>query len=104
MKQLRFDEFAQIRDERSVRLIDVRERDEWEAVRVKGAELHALSRIRVGDLPTDDGREVFIICRSGARSASAALVLEAAGWPEMTNISNGTIGAIQAGEEFLERG
>lgn len=103
MKQLSFEEFAKVRDARGIRLIDVREQDEWDTVHVKGAELHALSRIRNGDLPVADDREVAVICRSGGRSAVAIGILEAAGWDELTNISNGTLGAIEAGEEFVER-
>ena len=104
MKQMTFQEFLRAREDRDIRLIDVREPDEWEAVHVTGAELHALSRIRNGDLPTADGREVAMICRSGARSAVASQILEGAGWDEVTNISDGTLGAISAGEEFLSRG
>lgn len=104
MKEISFRQFAARGHGDGVRLIDVREQEEWDAVRAIGAELHALSRIRSGDLPAPDGREVFVICRSGRRSALAAQILESHGWEEMTNISDGTLGAIEAGEEFLERG
>src|ERR1700757_335137 len=62
-------------------LLDVREDDEWaaghapEAVHVRLSELSA----RTGEIPRD--REVFVICRSGARSAYAAQALAGAGPP-----------------------
>ena len=86
-----------------MRLIDVREEDEWNEVHVRGAELFPLSKIRAGQLPETDEREVAVICRSGGRSMMAGQVLEANGWVDVTNISDGTIGAIAAGEDFLER-
>lgn len=104
MKQMSFEEFAAVRDERNIRLIDVREQNEWDEVHAIGAELHALSRIREGDLPTADDRETAVICRSGGRSAMAIQILEGAGWSELTNISDGTTGAVAAGDEYVERG
>lgn len=104
MKQQPFAEFAQARD--GQRLIDVREADEYADVHVAGAELHALSRIREGDLPEFDERPVTVICRSGGRSAMAIQIFEAAHpGREFTNISDGTMGAIAHGDEsLLERG
>ena len=104
MKQMPFEEFVKVRTDRDFRLIDVREADEWADVHVDGAELHPLSKIRQGSLPDEDGREVALICRSGARSAVAAGILEDAGWQEITNISDGTLGAIEAGEDYVIRG
>ena len=60
-------------------LLDVREDDEWaaghapDAVHVRLGELGA----RVGEVPQD--REVYVICRSGTRSAYAAQALASAG-------------------------
>src|ERR1700691_3790694 len=69
-------------------LLDVREDDEWtaghapEAVHVRLGDLGA----RVGDLPRD--REVYVICRSGARSAYAAQTL-AGGGVSTGNVAGG---------------
>ena len=103
MKRLSFVDFASQRDE-SMRLIDVRELDEYQAIRVKGAEFFPLSRLQRGERFEDDGRSVYLICRSGARSEFAAQMLEKEGFAECTNISDGTMGAMQSGEEHLERG
>ena len=104
MKQMTFEDFLAVRDARDWRLIDVREQDEWDEVHVKGTELFPLSRLRDGAIPETDDRPVALICRSGARSAMAAQILEGAGWAEVINISDGTLGAIATGEEHLERG
>ncbi len=102
MKRISFVDFAEKRDDSTMRLIDVREADEFRAVRVKGAELFPLSKIRDGALPDEDERESYIICRSGARSAMAAQIFERAGWNECTNVEGGTLAAIKAGEEYVE--
>lgn len=103
MKQMPFQEFANVREQRDFRLIDVREQDEWDEVHVVGTELHPLSKIRQGELPEPDDRETAIICRSGGRSAMAIQLLEQNGWDELTNISDGTNGALAAGDEYVTR-
>lgn len=104
MKRLDFADFIAKRDEEDYRVIDVREPHETAEVRLKGVELLPLSRIQQGHYPEDDGRPIAIICRSGGRSAVAAKLFEATGLPECTNIEGGTLAAIQAGEEYVERG
>jgi rhodanese-related sulfurtransferase len=103
MKRMSFEEFAEKRDSDDLRLIDVREEDEYEEVRVRGAELFPLSRIRRGESPEADDRTVALICRSGGRSAMAAKILEQRGFDEMINVEGGTLAAIEAGEEHVER-
>ena len=103
MKELPYKEFSELRTN-SMRLIDVREVHEFEVVHVPGAELFPLSQIQRGERPTEDEREIFIICRSGARSAFAASLLEQEGFRECTNISDGTVGAMMMGMDKLVRG
>jgi rhodanese-related sulfurtransferase len=72
-------------------LVDVREDDEWtaghapDAVHVKLGELGA----RTQKLPRD--RDVYLICRSGARSAYAAQLLANEGWKAI-NVADGMTG------------
>lgn len=104
MKRIDFEQFMSLRARKNPRVIDVREQDEYDEVRVKGVELFPLSRLRDGELPEQDDREVWVICRSGGRSQTACEILEDAGWPECTNIDGGTLAAIDAGEDQVERG
>ena len=61
-------------------LLDVREPDEWMAGHVPGATHIPLGdlRQRSDEIPTDQA--VYVICRSGHRSAHATLALNGAGW------------------------
>jgi len=99
MKRMEYDEFARVRDEQGLRVIDVREQDEWDEVHVRDAELFPLSRLQRGELPEDDGRPVALICRSGGRSAMAAQIFEQGGFPETINVEGGTLAAIAAGQD-----
>ncbi|MEU6034094.1 MULTISPECIES: rhodanese-like domain-containing protein [Actinomadura] len=61
-------------------LLDVREQDEWDAghapqaVHIPMAELSD----RAAEVPRD--RDVYVICRSGMRSAQVTIALNNAGW------------------------
>jgi rhodanese-related sulfurtransferase len=71
-----------------VTLLDVREPDEWaaghapEAVHIPMGDLAA----RLDDLPADD--EVYVVCRSGGRSARVTAYLNANGW-DAKNVAGG---------------
>ena len=104
MREIDFEEYLARRDDENLRLIDVREEDEYEEVHVKEAELFPLSEIRKGKLPEEDERPTAVICRSGGRSARACEVFEREGFDECINIDGGTLAAIEAGEEHVERG
>jgi rhodanese-related sulfurtransferase len=72
-------------------LLDVREDDEWaaghapDAVHVRLSELN----VRSDEIPRD--REVYVICRSGSRSAYATQMLTGAGWNAI-NVADGMTG------------
>jgi|LSQX01.1.fsa_nt_gb rhodanese-related sulfurtransferase len=61
-------------------VLDVRDRDEWEAGHVPGAVWIPLDELpqRFRELPED--KMVYAICRSGARSARAVRFLTAQGY------------------------
>jgi len=69
-------------------LLDVREDDEWAAGHAPQATHIPLGElaVRAGEVPQD--REVYVICRSGARSARAAQALNGAGWTAV-NVAGG---------------
>ena len=81
-------------------LVDVREDGEWLAGHVPGAQHIALGALgeRCGQIPRD--RDVYVICRSGARSAHAAQALNAAGWHAL-NVADGMHGWESAGRPMI---
>ncbi len=83
-----------------VLLVDVREQDEWTAGHAPDAVHMPLGEIgaRAGELPRD--REVYLICRSGARSAYAAQMLAGQGWTTI-NVADGMTGWAVAGRPMI---
>jgi rhodanese-related sulfurtransferase len=69
-------------------LLDVREDYEWVAGHVPGATHIPLGVLgqRTAEIPQD--RAVYVICRSGQRSARAAQALNGAGW-QAINVAGG---------------
>ena len=81
-------------------LVDVREDDEWQAGHAPRAQHIPLGALgeRCGQIPRD--REVYVICRSGARSAHAVQALNAAGWHAL-NVADGMHGWESAGRPMI---
>ena len=77
-------------------IIDVREVHEYTEAHVPGARLIPLGEVteRVTEVPADE--PVYVICRSGARSARAAEWLISQGI-DATNVAGGTLAWIEAG-------
>jgi rhodanese-related sulfurtransferase len=69
-------------------LLDVREDDEWLAGHAPGATHIPLGQLgaRAAEVPKTE--TVYVICRSGGRSARAAFALVAAGW-DAVNVAGG---------------
>ncbi|HEY1323648.1 MAG TPA: rhodanese-like domain-containing protein [Streptosporangiaceae bacterium] len=72
-------------------LLDVREHDEWEAGHVPGAVHIPLGELGARYTELGQDRPLYVICRSGVRSARAAAALAGAGWQTL-NVSDGMIG------------
>ncbi len=70
-------------------LLDVRERDEFTAVRVEGSLLIPMSQLggRLDEVPRD--RPVMVICASGSRSMNVVNHLLASGWTDVGNVAGG---------------
>ena len=81
-------------------LLDVREDDEWAAGHAPGAVHMRLGELgaRVGELPRD--QEIFVICRTGVRSAYAALALADGGLAAL-NVADGMAGWAVAGRPMI---
>jgi len=83
-------------------LLDVRERNEWEASHIEGALHIPLGEIpaRVNELPQD--REILCLCRSGSRSAKAqAIIAGAAPSTAVFNVSGGMLQWVKDGLPIL---
>ena len=76
--------------EGKLRLIDVRERDEWEICRLPKAELIPLSEF-ASRVPEELGREedIILYCHHGVRSERAGQYLLKNGYQHVRNLSGG---------------
>ena len=70
-------------------LVDVRELDEFQDVRVEGAALVPMSALaeRHMELPKD--RPLLVMCAGGTRSAAATAFLLRSGWTDVVNVEGG---------------
>ena len=77
----------------AIQVVDVREPPEFTDAlgHIRGARLMPLSQLadRTGEL--DPSRPVVAVCRSGARSAQASLLLQKSGLPQVANLAGGML-------------
>ncbi len=87
----------------AVPLFDVRQPDEYTEGHVPGAVLVPLGDVpdRLDDFPTEGS--VYVVCRSGARSASAVEFLRGSG-VDAVNVTGGTLAWIEAGFDVVVGG
>lgn len=95
VEEITVDQLAELRDAGAF-VLDVRNPDEFEEARVPGVTLIPLPELesRHGEIPDVD--DVYVICRSGARSAKAAEYLSGAGI-HAVNVAGGTLAWIDSG-------
>ncbi|MDE2143947.1 MAG: rhodanese-like domain-containing protein [Elusimicrobia bacterium] len=82
-------------------LVDVREVSETDAVRVEGALNLPLSRLREHAGALDRSRPIFLLCRSGARAASAATQLHDLGHRDIQVVRGGLDAWVAAGNPVV---
>lgn len=80
-------------DPRSLRLVDVREQDEFrgELGHVPSAQLVPLATLAAAARAWDPAQPIVTICRSGGRSGKAALQLAAAGFARVASMHGGMV-------------
>jgi rhodanese-related sulfurtransferase len=95
VEEITVDELA-VRMEAGAVLLDVREANEIAQVRVPGIVAIPLGDVphRIEDIP--EGDELYVICRSGARSARACEIIMASG-RRAVNVAGGTIAWVESG-------
>jgi len=82
------------------RLVDVRQPYEFEEARVSGAVLVPLATVPDNvDAFRADG-PVYVICKTGARSARACEFLDSLGI-EAVNVAGGTLAWIRSGRDYV---
>jgi len=76
-----------------VQLIDVREPDEFEGAlgHIRGARLIPLGQLAAGAASLAKDRPIVTVCRSGARSSQAAVLLRKAGFEKVANLAGGML-------------
>ncbi|GIP60979.1 MULTISPECIES: rhodanese-like domain-containing protein [Paenibacillus] len=88
---------ARLKKGEAVKMLDVREPEEWAAGHIEGAKHIPLGQIleRLGELDADE--ELIVICRSGNRSGLACELLEEKGF----NVVNMTGGLLAWEDELV---
>ena len=78
---------------RDVQVVDVREPDEFNGPlgHVPGARLIPLGTLATGTADLKKNKPMVAVCRSGARSAQATLLLAKAGFDKVANLSGGML-------------
>jgi rhodanese-related sulfurtransferase len=73
-------------------LLDVRDLDEFRAVRVEGCLFIPTTQVgaRLGDIPKD--RPIMVMCATGSRSTGVTAYLLGQGWEDVGNVAGGIDG------------
>jgi len=73
-----------------LRVVDVREAEEWDVVRLPGAELIPLSQFqRLAPQRLDEDDAIIVYCHHGMRSQQAQQYLKSKGFTNVTNLLGG---------------
>lgn len=77
----------------AVQIVDVREPEEFEGPlgHIEGAKLVPLAELEARTAELEPDRPIVTVCRSGARSAQAAVVLQRAGFRHAANLAGGML-------------
>jgi hydroxyacylglutathione hydrolase len=95
---------ARAEDDPSLQILDVRERDEWEAGHIPDS-IH-MPYHDIHELPDalDRGRPIAVMCASGQRAAVAASLVARLGGGEVLHVVDGGMGTWERAGHPVERG
>jgi len=79
----------QLKQGKSLRLLDVREPHELEISRIDGATLIPLGQLASRIYELDTAQEMVVFCKAGTRSARALELLQSAGFRKVKNLKGG---------------
>ena len=79
----------QLKQDKSLRLLDVREPHELEISRIDGAQLIPLGQLASRLSELDTAQEMVVFCKAGTRSARALELLQSAGFRKVKNLKGG---------------
>ncbi len=82
---------ATLADRPATLLVDVREAWELDIARLAAAVHVPMGEVASRLAELDRGRDLVILCRSGARSLAVARFLEAQGYPSVANLTGGIL-------------
>lgn len=88
MKEIPFNEFSPKYQAGEIKVVDVREQEEYDARHLDGVTLLPLSVLAERYSELDKNQPYYVICRSGKRSARACQFLEEEGY-DVTNVQGG---------------
>ena len=88
MKEITFNDFYQLYQNEQLSLVDVREVDEFESLRLEGARNLPLSQLADTYEQLDKDQLYYVICKSGMRSARACQFLAEQGY-DVINVQGG---------------
>ncbi|HSQ68486.1 MAG TPA: rhodanese-like domain-containing protein, partial [Steroidobacteraceae bacterium] len=76
-----------------VQVVDVREPDEVSGPlgHIEGASLIPLGALKARKSELDPGKPVVTVCRAGARSAQAVVMLQKQGFGDLANLAGGML-------------
>ena len=78
--------------------IDVREPGEYEEVHAKGVKNLPLATVNADSVGEENkDKTIYLICRSGKRSMTAAKKLQEEGFSDLVNVEGGTLAWVAAG-------
>jgi hydroxyacylglutathione hydrolase len=94
IERLAIDELAaRVEQQPELQILDVRERQEWDAGHIPGSSFEAWHDIRAVPAGLDPSRPIAAICGSGQRSATAASLIQRFGGEQVIHVVDGGVPA-----------